>query len=477
MKKVVLIFLCGLLYISLYNQQSTNEINDKIKKAENNKNPIEVFKTSLWLYRRGYYKEFVKLFQKALEVDKYVNKDKMKLPEILGYVKFEIKKQKSDEDEDDEEFEEEKEAEKKYKNIKKDSQKPAKEIVYDSITKRFKYLMKNLKADETIFEQDITKKTIVQLKLKSEKEKIGIQFENKLISSHFILYTNIDLETSIKILDNLEAFFNTFYFFFYEAIDIKKFKSKKITIMVLKDREEYNKLISERYDVRKDEKPIDLYFHLRRNDSSLFDIKNNVSIGTITTDIQLQSGKNIKNITVSDFVLALPEIYKAVFENFLYTYIFDENKKAYASISQCLWNGLRTYFAYLIPGEIAFVLGSYAGSEPFFDIKFTKEAIERKEVSSIKSLLTTNNFEDPMREFKKYDAQTYIRIYTTQCYSIIYYLFHRTNQAEIENIIKQLSNPANFNYNFISQYIKSDRELSDFICNDLQKELDKFRAK
>ncbi len=473
--KVLLIFIFPLLFFSIYNEEIPKEIKEKIRKVENSKDAVEIFKTSLWLYRRRYYQEFTKLFKKALEVDKAINKDKRKLTDILGYVKFEIAKGQ-EEDDEEEEFDEEEKGDRKSKKVEKDNKKSEKQVVYDTVTEKFKYLLKNLKPDETIFEEQIIKKSIAQTKLKQEMKKVGMQFDIKLISPHFILYTDIDLESSIKILDNLEAFYTTFYFFFYEALNIKKIKGKKITVQIFKDKKTYDEIVNKRYNMSKDNKSLELYYHLRKNDSSLFDIENKVSLATITVDEQLRSGKNIRNLNFVDFVMALPDIYKAVLENFLFTYIFEENKK-YITVSQCLWLGLRTYFSYLIPGQVAFSIGSYVGGEPFFDITFTKEAIARKEIPTLKSLLTTNNFADTMNEFKKYEPQTFIRIYTTQCYSIIYYLFHKTNQAELEKTLKHFATPTSFEYGFFSKYIKNDEELNDFIVNNLQKELDKFKAK
>lgn len=451
------------------------EADEKIKKAEKAKNPIEIFKTSLWLYRRGFYNDFAKLFKKAIEVDIEVNKDKRKLPEILGYVKYEVEENETIENEDEEEFEEHAPSAQKKQPSKSPQAKSTKKTIYDSVIKKLRYLKSKLKQEETIFEEQIIKKDIARQKIQQEKDKVGWNFTNKLVSPHFILYTDVDLDDTISILDNLEAFFNTFYFFFYDTIDFSKFKNR-ITVNVLSNKKTYTDIINKRYDVTKDNRPIDLYFHLRRNDSSLFDIKNNVVLATIeiTQSVDIKGEK--KQTATVDFILALPDIYKAVFENLLYLYIFKSDKK-YAELGQCFWTGMRTYFSYLIPHEIAFHIGSYLGGEPFMDINLTKEAISNKEIPDLKTLLTNNNFEDPMRQFKKYDPSTFIRIYTTQCYAIFYYLLHRTNPNDFDRIIQQLANKDNYNYTFFSRYIKSDEELYKFIENDLKKELEKYTSK
>ncbi len=178
--KVLLIFIFPLLFFSIYNEEIPKEIKEKIRKVENSKDAVEIFKTSLWLYRRRYYQEFTKLFKKALEVDKAINKDKRKLTDILGYVKFEIAKGQ-EEDDEEEEFDEEEKGDRKSKKVEKDNKKSEKQVVYDTVTEKFKYLLKNLKPDETIFEEQIIKKSIAQTKLKQEMKKVGMQFDIKLI--------------------------------------------------------------------------------------------------------------------------------------------------------------------------------------------------------------------------------------------------------------------------------------------------------
>ncbi len=478
MKYAVRVFLFFLTF-ALFNPicaDARKDADEKIKKVEKSKNPVEIFTTSLWLYRRGFYTDFVKLFKKAVEVDKEVNKDNRKLADILGYVKFEV--EKSDSDAEEYEDEEEEEVIQRKKNQvpqSKSSAQSKKEKVYDTSIKRLEYLKSKLNADETIFEEQIVKKNVAEQKIKQEKDKIGWNFTTKLISAHFLLYTDVDLSTSISILDNLEAFFNTFYFFFYDAINFKKYKGKRITIYIFKDKQTYEDLVNKRYDVKTDNKPLDLYFHLRRNDNSLLDIKNNVVLATAETTVTIEVKGGKKELKLVDFVMSLPDIYKAVLESFLYIYVFDNSNK-YAELGQCFWAGLRTYFAYLIPGEIAFTIGSYVGGEPFMDVSFTSEAISNKEIPDLKSVLTNNNFEEPMRQFKKYEPSTFMRVYITECYAIFYYLFHRTNYTDLDKILQQLSNKDNYTYNFIAKYIKSD-DLFKFISNDLKKEFEKYKAK